>query len=247
MAKKKACRTYCDQYCPKINPENISRTRDGIKPLPMSLFIPFPSHSKIFPCVWQSATIVQFKTQIMEKQNVVQLDFGFELEPATTSIPNLRPKSFIKAKSDFVLDFMDLLQSPIIVYPSQWQDAVPKDLLNNITMARMLTQMRGEHMASLTEVVAYMMPRTFESPMPSEWVNIYTWCGLQYAKTFKKTGQTEAMEEVAPKQLSEYEMGLLKRLRVWIYEKRRQALKDSMKTSMPKLSEPTQNNQGDFF
>ena len=183
----------------------------------------------------------------MEKQNVVQLDFGFELEPATTSIPNLRPKSFIKAKSDFVLDFMDLLQSPIIVYPSQWQDAVPKDLLNNITMARMLTRMRGEHMASLTEVVAYMMPRTFESPMTSEWVNIYTWCGLQYANTFKKIGQMEAMEEVAPKQLSEYEMGLLKRLRVWIYEKRRTALKNSMKTTIPKVNGPTQNNQGEFF
>ncbi|WP_422350880.1 hypothetical protein [Flagellimonas sp.] len=183
----------------------------------------------------------------MEKQNVVQLDFGFEMEPTKTPNPNLSPKSLKKAKSDFVLDFMDLLQSPIIVYPSQWQDAVPKDLLNNITMARMLTQMRGEHMASLTEVVAYMMPRTFESPMPSEWVNIYTWCGLQYAKTFKKTGQTEAMEEVAPKQLSEYEMGLLKRLRVWIYEKRRQALKDSMKTSMPKLSEPSPNDQRELF
>lgn len=177
----------------------------------------------------------------------MQLDFGFELEPAKTSIPNLRPKSFKRAKSDFVLDFLDLLQSPIIVYPSQWQDAVPKDLLNNITMARMLTQMRGEHMASLTEVVTYMMPRTFESPMPSEWVNIYTWCGLQYAKTFKKTGQMEAMEEVAPQQLSEYEMGLLKRLRVWIYEKRRQALKDSMKTSTPKLDGLSHNDQAELF
>jgi hypothetical protein len=213
----------------------------------MSLFIPFPSHSKIFPCVWRSASIVQFKTQIMENQNVLQLDFGFELEPAKTPIPNLRPKSFKKAKSDFVLHFMDLLQSPIIVYPSQWQDAVPKDLLNNITMARMLTQMRGEQMASLTEVVAYMMPRTFESPMPSEWVNIYTWCGLQYAKTFKKDRQIEAMEQVAPQQLSEYEMALLKSLRVWIYEKRRQGLKDSMKTSMPKLSGPSPNDQAELF
>lgn len=183
----------------------------------------------------------------MEKQNVVQLDFGFELEPAKTPNPNPKPKSLKKDKSNFVLDFMDLLQSPIIVYPSQWQDAVPKDLLNNITIARMLTQMRGEHMASLTEVVAYMMPRTYEAPMPSEWVNIYTWCGLQYAKTFKKTAQMEAMEEVAPQQLSEYEMGLLKSLRVWIYEKRRKALKDSMKTSMSKLSGPSPNDQGELF
>ncbi len=183
----------------------------------------------------------------MEKQNVVQLDFGFELEPTKTPSPNLSPKSLKNVKSDFVLDFMDLLQSPIIVYPSQWQDAVPKDLLNNITMARMFTQMHGEHMASLTEIVAYMMPRTFESPMPSEWVNIYTWCGLQYAKTFKKDGQIEAMEEVAPQQLSEYEMGLLKGLRLWIYEKRRQALKERLKTSMPKDGGPSPNHQGELF
>jgi len=183
----------------------------------------------------------------MEKQNVVQLDFGFELEPAKTPIPNPSPKSFKKAKSDFVLHFMDLLQSPIIVYPSQWQDAVPKDLLNNITMARILTRMRGEHMASLTEVVAYMMPRTFESPMPSEWVNIYTWCGLQYAKTVKKTGQTEAMEEVAPQQLSEYEMGLLKRLRVWIFEKRRQALKTRMKLTKNHEVKSDRDDQAELF
>ncbi len=160
---------------------------------------------------------------------------------------NLRNIYLKKAKYSYVLDVMDLMESPIIEYPSQWQDAVTKDLLNKITMARMLTQMRGEHMASLTEVVAYMMPRTFESPMPSEWVNIYTWCGLQYAKTFKKTGQMEAMEEVAQKQLSEYEMGLLKRLRLWIYEKRRQAVKDNMKTSMPELSGPSPNDQGERF
>ncbi len=178
---------------------------------------------------------------------MVQLDFGFELEPTNTPNPKLTAKSVKKAQSDFVLDFMDLLQSPVIVYPSQWQDALPKDLLNNITMARMLTKLRGEHMASLTEVVAYMMPRTYEAPMPSEWVKIYTWCGLQYAKTFKKDGQIEVMEEIAPKQLSEYEMSLLKRLRIWIYEKRRKALKVSMKTSMPKLSGPSPNNQGELF
>ncbi|WP_422350991.1 hypothetical protein [Flagellimonas sp.] len=133
------------------------------------------------------------------------------------------------------------------MYPSPWQGIVPKDLLNNIIMARMFTQMKGELMASLTEVVAYMMPRTCESPIPCEWVNIYTWCGLQYAKTFKTTGQMEAMVEVAPQQLSVYEMDLLKGLRIWIYEKRRKVLKESMKTSMPKLNGPSPNDQGKLF
>lgn len=60
----------------------------------------------------------------MEHPNIQQLDFGFELEPATD--PKSIPKSIKKAQSDFVFDFMDCLSSPIIVYPSAWQDAVPK-------------------------------------------------------------------------------------------------------------------------
>lgn len=32
--------------------------------------------------------------------------------------------------------------------------------------------------ASLTETLAYIMQRTYEAPMPTEWVNIYTWLGL---------------------------------------------------------------------
>lgn len=159
----------------------------------------------------------------MEHPNIQQLDFGFELEP--TAKPKPTPKSGKKAQSDFVFDFMDCLTSPIIVYPSAWQDAVPKQVLDNITLARLLTQMQGERMASLTEVVAYMMPRTYEAPMPNEWANIYTWCGLQFAKTFKNAGQIGAMMEIAPKHLSDYEQTLLKRLRIWIFEKRRKALK----------------------
>jgi len=183
----------------------------------------------------------------MENPNMHQLDFGFDLEPTVIPAPNPTPKSFKKAQSNFVFDLMDLLKSPIIVYPSAWLDAVPKHLLEKIAMARMLTQMKGEHIASLTEVVVYMMPRTYEAPMPSEWTNIYIWCGLQFAKTFNKERQIEAMEEVAPKQLSEYEKCLLNRLRTWIYEKRRQALKESMKTSKLSDAKPSQNNQEELF
>ncbi|MCX2682188.1 hypothetical protein OOZ15_19765, partial [Galbibacter sp. EGI 63066] len=105
--------------------------------------------------------------------------------------------------------------------------------------ARLLVQMQGERMASLTEVVAYMMPRTLEPPMPSEWVNIYTWCGLQFARTFKNAGQIGAMVDIAPEKLSDYEQTLLKRLRVWIYEKRREALKLKLKADKPTAEEPT--------
>jgi hypothetical protein len=167
----------------------------------------------------------------MEHPNIQQLDFGFETELMNDPKPILKP--FKKAQSDFVLDFLDCLNSPIITFPSAWRNAVPQLLLINVTLARLMTLMQGERMASLTEVVIYMMPRTFESPMPGEWANIYTWCGLQYAKTFKNAGQLEAMMEIAPEKLSDYEQTLLKRLRVWIYDKRRKALKVKLKENNP--------------
>jgi hypothetical protein len=183
----------------------------------------------------------------MENSHVVQLDFGFEMEPTKTPNPNPNPKSLKKAKSDFIFDFMDVLAGPIIVYPSAWQDLIPVDILQNITSARLIIQMEGKQTASLTEVVAYMMPRTYESPMPSEWTNIYTWCGLQYVQTFNKTEQFEAMMEIAPEQLSDQEKGLLDNLRSWIYEKRRQALRDKLKTSKRPDTKTSRNNQGELF
>jgi len=163
----------------------------------------------------------------MENLKVVQFDFGFEIKPisAKEKVVKLTKKD----KSDFVFDFMDCLASPIIVFKSAWQDTIPKDILGRIKLSRIICSMTHEKMASLTEALAYIMPRTYEAPMQTEWVNIYTWLGLQYAMQNKSKDQLEAMIEIAPKELSDYEKGLLKDLRLWIYVKRRKALKDILK------------------
>lgn len=165
----------------------------------------------------------------MENFNLVQFDFGFECEPLQTK--KKTSKSNKKRTNDFVFNFMDCLTSPIIVFKSAWQDTIPKDILKNIKLSRLLCSMQQEEMASLTETLAYIMPRTYEAPMPTEWVNIYTWLGLQYATQFKNSDQLNAMTEIAPSELSEYEMGLLNNLRRWIYDKRRSALKNILKSS----------------
>ena len=164
---------------------------------------------------------------IMENLKVVQFDFGFKCEPISAKEKVVTPTK--KDKNDFVFDFMDCLASPIIVFKSAWQDTIPKDILERIKLSRIICSMTQEKMASLTETLAYIMPRTYEAPMPTEWVNIYTWLGLQYAMQFKNKGQLDAMNEIAPKELSKYEMGLLNNLRKWIYDKRRQALKRILK------------------
>ena len=133
----------------------------------------------------------------MDNLKVLQLDFGFECEPVIANEKTV--KSTKKPKNDFVFDFMDCLVSPIIVFKSAWQDTIPKDLLGMVKLSRLICSMAQEKTASLTETLAYMMPRTFEAPMPTEWVNIYTWLGLQYAIQSKNKGQLDAMTEIAPK------------------------------------------------
>lgn len=59
--------------------------------------------------------------------------------------------------------------------------------------------------------------------------NIYSWLGLRYAIQPKSEDQLEAITEIAPNELSDYEKGLLKNLRLWIYDKRRKALKGILK------------------
>jgi hypothetical protein len=181
----------------------------------------------------------------MENLNLVQLDFGFECEPIPAQ--KKTSKSNKKRSNDFVFNFMDCLTSPIIVFKSAWQNTIPKDILKNITLSRLLCSMQQEEMASLTETLAYMMPRTYEAPMSAEWVNIYTWLGLQYAMQFKKSDQLNAMTEIAPNELSEYEMGLLNNLRRWIYDKRRKALKDKLKTAEKSDAKILPENQKALF
>lgn len=79
--------------------------------------------------------------------------------------------------------------------------------------------------------MAYMMPRTYKAPMPTEWVNIYTWLWLQYAGQFRTSDQLDAIKEIAPNKLSENEMRLLNNLRTWIYDKRSKTLHDKLKNA----------------
>ena len=179
------------------------------------------------------------------KKETLQLDFGFD-SVVVKKTPDKDEKS--KQKVDFVFDMMDCLSSPVIVFPGPWRDAIPKDLLDTITLSRLFCLMKGEQMASFPEVVAYMMPRTFESPMAGEWVNIYTWAGAQYFGMFKEGNKQ--FEGIAPEQLSDYEQDLLNKLRKWIYDKRRGALKTKMSTEK-KQRKPSlagdENNQQDLF
>lgn len=142
----------------------------------------------------------------MDIPKMVQLDFGFECEPVAAEKKARKP--FKIRTADFVFDFMDCMASPIIVFESAWKDTIPVDMLAKVKLSRLLASIQKEETATLTEALVFMMPRTFESPMPTEWVNIYTWLGLQYAKQFHNEEQLKGMLEIAPQELTDHENGL---------------------------------------
>ncbi|GAB4512517.1 MAG: hypothetical protein Tsb004_18440 [Allomuricauda sp.] len=181
----------------------------------------------------------------MENLNVVQLDFGFDCAPLRKKSKGQKPNK--KKDNDFVFDLMDCMASPIIVFESPWKDIIPEEMLKKVKISRLVASIQNEEMASCTEALVYMMPRTYEAPLPMEWVNIYTWLGLQYAIQFKKKEQIVAASEIAPSKLSDYEIALLDKFRRWIFDKRRTALKSRLKDLKLPKSNANTASQKMFF
>ena len=117
-------------------------------------------------------------------------------------------------------DLVGALCDPIIVYPSGWQDTLPDWVKPQITLERLIMNMRvikeGGVPVGDTEALAYICPRTMEAPMSEQWYRIYMYVFNQAMK-FKKT---EVPEDLKSEKLSDYDMQQLNQLKRWIYERR---------------------------
>lgn len=155
-----------------------------------------------------------------EQMTLFRVEFNEKEEP---------PEKFPKETRDAAFDLTDALQSPIITWPSPWQADIPAQVLEIIPIARMAALIEGQEMATLPEVVAYMMPRTMESPLDRDWANIYLYVAREYMVTYRKADPSSM--DFAPAELDDYETDLLTRLRVWIYQKRRGYLKERFRAA----------------
>ena len=112
------------------------------------------------------------------------------------------------------------LCDPIIVFPSPWKDDLPDWVKPQITLERLIMNMKvlkgGGVPVGDTEAMAYMFPRTMEEPMTEQWFRIYMYVCKQ-AMRFKKV---EVPEDLKSESLSDYDMRELDDLKRWIYSKR---------------------------
>jgi hypothetical protein len=123
---------------------------------------------------------------------------------------------------------MDALTAPVITFSQAWADTIPKRLLDEIPLARLISLITGEQKATIPETVAYIMTRTLESPMNHDWVEIYIHVSCQMCEQYWKENHWDKMQ--ATRNLNDYQKRLLEDLRCWIYNKRREVVKSRMKS-----------------
>lgn len=169
----------------------------------------------------------------MRDTQTMQIQFDFANESPIVEQPVEKLSS--KEEEKFVFEFMDTLTAPIITFSEEWASAIPERLKRDITLSRLIGKMQNEELSTIPETVAYIITRTFIAPLSHEWTNVYLWCSAQYMQQYRKKSDEDLTEIKYPAQLSRHEESLLKRLRVWIFEKRREVVKQRLKQS-------TQNN-----
>ncbi len=125
-----------------------------------------------------------------------------------------------KKVDGWIDDLVGALVDPIIVYPSGWQDTLPDWIKPQITLERLIMNIKvvkeGGVPVGDTEALAYIYPRTMEAPMNEQWYRIYMYVFTQAMKCKK----TEVPEDLKSEKLSDYDMQKLNQLKRWIYDRR---------------------------
>ena len=111
-----------------------------------------------------------------------------------------------RQEDGWIGDVVGALCDPVIVYPSGWQDTLPDWIKPQITLERLIMNMKvlneGGVPVGDTEVLAYIYPRTMEAPMSEQWYRIYMYVFSQ-AMRFKKT---EVPEDLKSESLTDWDM-----------------------------------------
>ena len=141
-------------------------------------------------------------------------------------------------------DIVGALCDPIIVYPSGWQDTLPDWVKPQITLERLIMNVKvikeGGVPVGDTEVMAYIYPRTMEAPMSEQWFRIYMYVFNQAMK-FKKT---EVPEDLKSETLVDWDMRELNDLKRWIYQQRVKHRKEKARGERRQAREESETKDG---
>ncbi len=126
-----------------------------------------------------------------------------------------------------VSEIVGCLTDPIIAFPGGWGADLPDWLKTAITLERLVMNIRahrGEEMTGTNaEACAYLYTASLTNPIDSDWAQIYLYITNQvYSRHRSKEGGI-LPEDIRVESISDYQMGELRRLKDWIYQRRTRA------------------------
>ena len=139
-------------------------------------------------------------------------------------------KQWQKQVNGCAFDLIDALQAPILTFSSHWKETISRRVLDIIPIARMIALLNKEELATLEECFVYIGTRTLDAPLDHEWAVIYIHVGC---KTRERWFNDDCWEEMrAPKELNEWLQSKLDELRRYLYNKRREVLRQQRKKTI---------------
>jgi hypothetical protein len=122
----------------------------------------------------------------------------------------------------WISDLVGSLTDPIIVMPGGWGDTLPDWIRQEITVERMVENVKAikneELMGTDAEVVAYLYTASLEAPMDSDWVEIYLYMASKVMKRHTKQEMPADMRVI--EKLTRNQEDDLLRFKRWLYETR---------------------------
>jgi len=120
-----------------------------------------------------------------------------------------------------ISEIVGALTDPIIVFPGGWGDTLPDWLKTAITLERTMGNMKAlkgeEPTGTDAEACGYLMTLSLTQPMDSDWTQIYLYIAGQ---SYKRWNKSEMPADIAVDSISDYQIGELNRLKVWLYRQR---------------------------
>jgi len=114
-------------------------------------------------------------------------------------------------------NLVDALMGPIIVFSGGWGDSLPDWIKGAIQIERLAQLMKGEETATDTEACAYLYTASLTNPIDRDWVQVYLHVA---SKVVSRNKDTQIPEDIKVDSLDDYQMGLLRDLKQWIWDRR---------------------------
>jgi hypothetical protein len=130
-----------------------------------------------------------------------------------------------KTTDSMISDLVGTFTDPIVVFPGGWEDTLPNWIKTQITLERLVENMKEAHGEQPTgtdaEATAYLYTASLTAPMSEDWTKIYLHvAGKTYARANRGR---EVPEDIKVESLNEEQMADLNRLKEWIYNQRTRA------------------------